>query len=288
MSTLTALRDRAVEKAARRAFARTMAMPIERPRHTCFAVTVRAVTDLTPLMRRLTLHAPELVGFTPLGPDEYFGLVMPPAGAALPPLPADGGANPRPAFSGLAHEQRPAVRWYTIRAHRPALGEVDVDVVVHPGDPAAGPGADWVLGARTGDRAGFQTGTACYRLDGAPGAHVLVADETGVPAASAILEQLPDGVTAHLFVEVPRLDDVPPLPDVTGAFVQVIERGDDVPGSAVLPALAAADLPPVVFGWTVGEQGMVKEARRHLVSERGIDKRAVYFCGYWIQGRERL
>jgi len=34
-----------------------------------------------------------------------------------------------------------------------------------------------------------------------------------------------------------------------------------------------------------GEAAAVRTMRRHLVSERGIDRRSVAFMGYWRQGR---
>ena len=39
------------------------------------------------------------------------------------------------------------------------------------------------------------------------------------------------------------------------------------------------------YAWIAGEAGAVKTIRRHLVRERGIDKGAVSFMGYWRTGR---
>ena len=51
----------------------------------------------------------------------------------------------------------------------------------------------------------------------------------------------------------------------------------------VARTLRAAELPEgQVYAWVAGESGMVKEVRRHLVRERGVDKRRVEFCGYWL------
>lgn len=65
---------------------RTLAMPVERTEHACFPVTVTAVAQPAPHVRRLTLAAPELVRLTMMGPDEFFGLVMPRAGQQPPTL----------------------------------------------------------------------------------------------------------------------------------------------------------------------------------------------------------
>ncbi|MCE0487150.1 siderophore-interacting protein [Ornithinimicrobium sediminis] len=270
--------------AARTAERRDAATPLERTDHACFLVTVTAVGRPAPHVRRLTLAAPELGHLVLLGPDEFFGLLMPRTGQELPDLGVVRGPNPRPVLAGLPEEQRPDLRWYTVRAHRPGLGEVDVDVVVH-GD--AGPGSAWVRRARVGQVAAYQTGTACYRR-GHGGHQVVVGDETAAPAVAAILEQLDDDVVPHVFLEVPSVrEDLPGLPAPTRGSLTVLERGPGLPGSVLLPALAAADLPALTYAWVAGEQALAAEARRHLVHVRGMPRTAVYFCAYWVLGRPR-
>ncbi|MGW9021979.1 siderophore-interacting protein [Leucobacter chromiiresistens] len=39
------------------------------------------------------------------------------------------------------------------------------------------------------------------------------------------------------------------------------------------------------YAWLAGEAGAIKAIRRHLVSERGIDRQSVAFMGYWRRGR---
>lgn len=269
----------------RAAYSRTMSMPLERPVQELFQVTVTATEQVAPIMRRLTLQAPELVDYAPLGPDEYFGLVMPAEGHDLPELPPTDPdrATPRGKFA-VPDEAQPSVRWYTIRAHRPELGEVDVDVVTH-GD--AGPGSAWVLRAEVGSVAAFQTGTSAYRTEGVEGPQVIAGDETALPAISRILEELPAGVEAYVFLEVPTLGDLPTLPTPRNATIRVLERGAGAPGSALVPAIESADLPIPTAAWIAGEQGSVAAVRRHLTGVRGAQKRSVYFCPYWILGKPR-
>lgn len=40
-----------------------------------------------------------------------------------------------------------------------------------------------------------------------------------------------------------------------------------------------------VFAWLAGEAGVIRTLRRHLVAERGLDRRCVAFMGYWRLGR---
>lgn len=281
---MTTTLDRVRNRVYRAAYARTMAMPIEREHHHGFPVTVTDVVDLTPHYRRLTLAGEGLREYRTLGPDEYFGLVMPRPGQQLPDVARLAGANLRGSLGELPQEERPDLRWYTVRRHRPELGEIDVEVVTHGDD---GPGSAWVRRARAGQVAGFQTGSSCYRLGSAAGDQVIVADETAFPALCGILEQAGPGVRPHVFLEVPGAGVVPELPPVTDGTVTVVERGDRAPGQTVTEALAAADLPAPSFGWACGEKELAASVRRHLVSERGMDKRRVYFCGYWILGRPR-
>nr|WP_125776692.1 siderophore-interacting protein [Antribacter gilvus] len=44
----------------------------------------------------------------------------------------------------------------------------------------------------------------------------------------------------------------------------------------------------VLYAWFAGEAGMIKTLRRFLVSERGVDRKAVAFMGYWRKGRSEI
>lgn len=41
----------------------------------------------------------------------------------------------------------------------------------------------------------------------------------------------------------------------------------------------------VLYAWFAGEAGVIKTLRRYLVTERGVDRKAVAFMGYWRKGR---
>ena len=40
-----------------------------------------------------------------------------------------------------------------------------------------------------------------------------------------------------------------------------------------------------LYAWLAGESAVIRGLRRHLVTERGIDRKAVAFMGYWRHGR---
>lgn len=282
------LKDRVVLGAARLYARRTMADYAERPEEAQFEVTVTRVVELNPVMRRITVTAPELSGYSLLGPDEYFGLLMPGADGQLH-LPDPERSNVRAAVSEMPEDEQPGLRWYTIRSLRRREGEIDVDIVTH-GD--SGPGSAWATSVQVGDTAGFRSGGALYSSFDEP-RQLIVADETAVPALLAILEErsrrglpgLGEGIEAHVEVASSTVLDGMDVP----AAVTVHERGADAPGTAVLAALvdSPASTADVDYAWLCGESGLATSLRRHLVQQVGMDKRKITFSGYWKLGAAR-
>ena len=254
------------------------ATPNQRDVFDQFAMTVTAVVDVAPHLRRVTFHAPGFTGFRVTGPDECFGLLMPPSGRPLT-MPSADRINVRTAIRALPAEDQPDLRWYTVRAHRPERGEIDVDFVLH-GD--AGPGTRWANRAEVGQSVGFRAGNSGYRPPSA-GTVLLAADETALPALCAIVES---GVPAdtRIFAEVPTED----YRVAVDAPVTWLYRGDDAPGSHVLRAVADMPSPTPDYAWVCGESTLATTVRRHLVKERGMDRRSVMFSGYWKLGAARL
>ncbi|MGL5927676.1 MAG: siderophore-interacting protein [Dermatophilaceae bacterium] len=264
----------------------TIGSPVLREHQPQFGMTVAAVADLGGGMRRVTVEAPELASFERCGPDEYVSLMMPRRGADLV-LPDPGASNVRAALAELPDGVRPDLRWYTIRSHDRSSARIDIDIVTH-GD--AGPGSAWACRVRPGDRAGLRAAGALNRGTEVVGRQLLVADETAVPSVAAVLEAL-GGATAatargvEVHVEVPDLALLTAY-DLGDAEVHV-RRG--APGSALVPALdrhLAAGGAPVAYAWACGESSLAAGARRALV-RHGVDRRHVYFCGFWKVGQPR-
>jgi NADPH-dependent ferric siderophore reductase len=109
------------------------------------------------------------------------------------------------------------------------------------------------------------------------------ADETALPAASAILEWLPAGRKAKVWLEVPHAGDRLPLGTDADADITWLVRDEGAPSA--VEAVAAAELPEGVgYAWIAGESGSIKALRRHLVNDREFDRRKVTFVGYWKRG----
>lgn len=276
---MTTLLDRIEQRAVSAYTAVTMAQMPTRTDLRQWPMTVRAITHPADQVRRFTFAADEFRGYAGNGPDEYFGLLIPTDGRLTMPDPNE--ANVRRAVHAMNPVDRPELRWYTLRAVRPDLGEADVDIVLH-GD--AGPGTAWASRARVGDRLGFRQGTALY-LPQHDGHELLVADETGAPALAAIIDQHP-GKPRTVIVEVPDTDHLSPLPVDTDAHIVI--RGDRAPGEAVLEVLPGLQWPALGYAWICGERALATGTRKHLVGERGVHRRKVMFSSFWQLGQARV
>ncbi|MEU8758963.1 siderophore-interacting protein [Streptomyces sp. NPDC048659] len=257
------------------------AVPLPLPLH---RLTVASVRALTPRMVRVTLRSPSLAGASLGGPDRQVKLYFPRAGQAEPVLPA-----PDPdgdfmrwyaAYGAIPDAQRPWMRGYTLRAHDPVAATVDVDFLLHGAGDGDGPATRWARGARVGDVLGMFGPSDAFAPPVDPGAGdwaLLVADACSLPALATLVAALPPGHRALSYVQVADAAEEQPLPTAGRLTVRWL-HGDASPVDAVRAAAFPAGRP---YAWLAGEAGTVRALRRHLVEERGIDRRAVDFTGYW-------
>ena len=221
------------------------------PQWSFFDTVVARVRPLGPSMRRITLTGPRLGDLGLAGDDQRVKLVLAPDPTALAELHA-AGSEWYPAYCALPEERRPVLRTYTVRAARPEVAEVDVDVVLHGVDDGrAGPAATWAARAVPGDpmvlmgpdRPG--RGRA-WGVEWAPPATarclLLAGDETAVPAVSAVLEGLaPEpGRRVVAVLEVPEAGDLQDLRLPEGVSVRWLARADRPRGELLVPAVHAA------------------------------------------------
>jgi NADPH-dependent ferric siderophore reductase len=66
---------------------------------------------------------------------------------------------------------------------------------------------------------------------------------------------------------------------VTGATAEPPADGDAIWEVPDAPAEGAP-----VYAWLAGEAAVIRGLRRHLVTQRGMDRRSVAFMGYWRRG----
>ena len=262
--------------------------------------TVAAVDDVSPHLRRVTFVAPRIAEVVTAGPDQRIKILFsPPDGSELR-LPTGDGWYVE--WCATPVEQRFIMRTYTIRALRPEVAELDIEFVLHG---VNGPASAWVSEAQPGETVGlilpFAVDTTSTKgllqsgVDYVPPAtsvrRVLVADETALPALAGILEQLPPAVQATVFVEVPDVRDIRPLPTPGEADITwIAQTGGPADGpTSLLEALKSASLPyDVDYAWVAGESAMIKQVRRHLVNAVGLPKSTISFQGYWKRGEPQV
>jgi len=240
-------------------------------------VSVTAVRDVTPRMRRFTVSAESLASFTDDGPDQRFKLFLPRPGQLQPSV--TDGEGWYQAWQALPDAERPTMRTYTVRASRPELAELDFDIALH-GD--SGPGSAWAERARPGDRVAVFGAYAEHDPDPDARWHLLVGDETALPAIAAIAERLPAGLPVRAVVEVADDGEVQDLAGDADTKVTWVRRAS---GERLVAAVRDADLPAGRgYAWLAGESAAVTTLRRHLLNERGFAKDQVTFMGYWRRG----
>ncbi|MFD7475446.1 siderophore-interacting protein [Streptomyces sp. NPDC059837] len=263
-----------------------------------FSLQVARTRRLGPSLVRITFAGADLVAFASHGRDQSLSLFLPHPGQTEPAVPYELGDGWWQGWRELPDDERAVMRSYTLRALRPdargRTSEIDIDFVLHGVEPdaevPAGPASRWASGAAAGDRV-VLLGPAVednrairFRPPADTDLVVLWADETALPAASAILESLPPGTRARAWLEVQHAEDIQDLFVTAEAEITWLVRDDGSP--MAVDAVRAAELPPAEnpYAWIAGESGCVKEMRRHLVRERGIDRRRVTFVGYWRRG----
>ncbi|MGW3120220.1 siderophore-interacting protein [Streptomyces sp. NPDC001107] len=256
-----------------------------------FSLQVLRTRRLGPSLVRVTFGGDDLRAFRSDGRDQSLSLFLPHPGQSEPAVPYDLGDGWWQAWRELPDDVRAVMRSYTLRALRREPDEIDIDFVLHT---PAGPASRWAARAAAGDRvvllgpAVSDNRAIRFRPPADTDLMLIWGDETAVPAVSAILESLPAGARARVWLEVHDAGDIQDL--VTEADTEItwlVRDAQGVEGSPMaLDALRTTQLSSTEhpYAWIAGESGSVKQLRRHLVSERGIDRRRVTFVGYWRQG----
>lgn len=249
-----------------------------------YLTQVRRVTRVTPHMARVAFGCDELADFEWDGPDQRAKLFLPPAGHEKPLSPEPLGEGWYQRFRELPDDIRPTLRTYTVRGYNPSANEIEIDFVLH-GD--SGPASAWAGRVRPGDYAGILGPYADY--DPVPDSdwQLIIGDETALPAIGGILESVPHGTRVHAFVEVADAAEEQVFASKGDVALTWIHRDGVEPGQCgkLAEAIRGAELPSTKpYVWLAAESGSVRTIRRHLVNERGIDRAAIYFSGYWKHG----
>jgi NADPH-dependent ferric siderophore reductase len=225
-------------------------------------LTVTRLQRLAPNMLRIVLGGEELAQFTSLGFDDHVKLFLP---SAQDPT-------------------APAMRDFTPRRFDPKAGELWIEFYLHE----AGPAAAWAKQATVGQllTVGGPRGSSILSLEGID-SHVLVGDETALPAIARRLEELPANTRALVLIESDGGSTGYPLQ--TKAVLETVsvvrEAHNEVPGKEIIDTLRKLKFPTgQCFTWVATESRAARAIRRYLTDERGFDKHWIKAAGYWQRG----
>ena len=213
---------------------------------------VTRVEAVGPHFRRITFGGESLADFVSASFDDHIKLIL------------DTGSG------------APLMRDYTPRRFDAARRELDIEFALH-GD---GPAATWAAQAAPGQRATIGGPRGSFIVPTDFDWHLLIGDETALPAVARRLEELPAGTRAIVRLAVADPADRRLL--TSAADVDVQWAGSD---AALLAAARTLALPAGEgYAWCAGEAGTMAELRRVLVDDKGHDRQAIRAAAYWKRG----
>ena len=242
--------------------------PAPRKRRPPRRVEVSRVHKLSPAMQRITLQGTELEGFAPETPASYLKLIFPEPGQSEPERPLPDGPRPK------------SMRTYTPLAVRSDVREVDVDFVLH----GEGPASTWAAQAKVGQVLFLMGPGPGYPVDAAVTRHLLIADDSALPAIETILAALPASASATLLLEVISAGEERVLHSAATTTAHWLPRGTDhrLAGQALEKALR--DMPEIAADtriYLACEAAAMRRIRKLLIEERHVDRKHIVGRGYW-------
>lgn len=236
---------------------------------------VERVERLGPRMIRVVLGGEGLAEFSaPRWTDAYINALFVPPGAPYSvPFDVDEARAGPPG-------QRPVGRRYTVRDWNVEQHQLTIDIVVH-GD--VGGGGPWALATSPGDLLQFLGPSGAYAPDPDADWHLLVGDESALPAIAASLVRVPPGrpAVSILLVDGPGDEQTLDCPGdlrVTWLHRNAAPDANDL----LLRAVEDIEFPPGrVHVFLHGEAGETRAVRRHLLADRGLPRDEMSASPYW-------
>ena len=227
-------------------------------------LTIKQVEKIAAHMIRITLTG-DLAGFTSLGFDDHVKLFFP-----------DGTIIAEGAPNMLGRD-------FTPRRYDAAANTLEIDFALHD----AGPATRWAAQAKPGDTLALGGPRGSFIIPAAYDWHLLIGDETALPAIARRLAELPPGTRAVVVAEVDGPADEIALPTAANATVVWAHRNGAVPGAgdALAQALATLKMPAGdYYAWVACESLIAKALRRQLIADHGANPKWLRAAGYWRRG----
>ncbi len=213
---------------------------------------VLRVESLSPNVKRVIFTGDDLADFNSASFDDHIKFIL------------DSGAA------------EPVWRDYTPRSFNAATSELALEFALH-GD---GPAARWAAQAAPGQRATIAGPRGSFIIPLDYDWHLLVGDDTAMPAIARRLEELPHGARAIVILQVPDVADRRHFDSVAAFDVQWVTSPDEL-----VDAVRALALPPGEgYAWCAGEAAAMATLRKILVDEKGHDRHAIRAAAYWKHG----
>ncbi len=240
--------------------------------------TVIRTEQLTAVMKRLVLGGEGLSDFASYGAsDEWLRILVPAESQRHVEPPERTGSGWR-----FANPQ-PTPRWYTVRRWDPERRELWIDVVIH----ADGLATRWAEQVQPGDQVIVSQPHGRF-ADISADWLLIIADQTGIPAASRIIEDLPAGQPVHAVFEAPNEAATFAL-DTSAALrlCWVYNPSPDVIDSPLSAVARSIELPAGDgFVWMAGEAACARDIRRYFRHELKWRSARYDIVGYWRPNQE--
>ena len=238
---------------------------------------VRDVRRITPHLVRVTLGGDDLEGFASPGFDDHVKLFFPDPVTGVLVLPTIGPDGPI-----WPEGAKPVMRDYTPRRFDAAARTLEIDFALH----LAGPATLWAEQASPGQRLGVGGPKGSLMVPTGFDWHLLMGDDTALPAISRRLAELPAGARAEILLEVDGPGDHIAFESAAEIEVVWVHRDSAVAGSLpLLDALRRMRMPTGFFhAWIGCESAQAKALRAYLVTECLASPKWIRASGYWRKG----
>jgi NADPH-dependent ferric siderophore reductase len=227
-------------------------------------LTIEAVDKVAAHMVRVTLSG-DLADFVSLGFDDHVKLFFP-----------DGTVDAGGAPNMLSRD-------FTPRRHDAVANTLQIDFALHD----AGPATRWASQARPGGTLTLGGPRGSFIVPAEYDWHLLIGDETALPAIGRRLAELPAGARAVVIGEVDGPGDEISFDTKADATIAWAHRAGAAPGAgdALARRLAAMKLPAGdYYAWVACESQIAKALRRQLIANHGANPKWMRAAGYWRRG----
>lgn len=182
----------------------------------------------------------------------------------------------------------PTPRRYTVRRWDRDTREMWIDFVIHGDEGTAG---RWARDVQPGELLQFRGPGGAYRPDRESSHHLLVGDESALPAIAAAAEHAPANARVTVIALVDRPDSQIPLESTGRLELRWLHRRDlasDPADAAIAAAMvgAVADLDlsrgcPGLQAFVHGEAEETRAVRRYLLGDRMLSRERISVSPYW-------